>query len=266
LRGEPPRGWRIGSRYRNRRWRKRLSEQRSCGRQAGAKHQAVHQAFIGLRWDLLVGNLLLRVGHLSAMAPACAGVRARRRGHRRIAAKHPKRCHQQSKERQQPQKVLGGHARHLGPGRHVGKRRGRHGMLSARASGTLESLWRESALDMGVKIRAHSSRGAMSSAKVRQPLAITVALRFGRELISKLRESRSRNRNSPPTTLRTNRNRDWTAWLIERLEKPGTVLFAVGAGHLAGPESVQQMLATRGLEAQRIDIPRRPDNPEPVRD
>ena len=50
----------------------------------------------------------------------------------------------------------------------------------------------------------------------------------------------------------TRRNRAWTQWLIERLERPGTVLFAVGSGHLAGRDSVQSMLAEHGLEATRI--------------
>ena len=49
------------------------------------------------------------------------------------------------------------------------------------------------------------------------------------------------------------RNRAWTGWLQSRLERPGTVLFAVGAGHLAGPDSVQRMLAARGLTVTRID-------------
>jgi uncharacterized protein YbaP (TraB family) len=49
------------------------------------------------------------------------------------------------------------------------------------------------------------------------------------------------------------RNAAWTLWLEERLKKPGTLLFAVGAGHLAGRESVQAMLARRGLEVKRID-------------
>ncbi|HEU0099931.1 MAG TPA: TraB/GumN family protein [Allosphingosinicella sp.] len=49
------------------------------------------------------------------------------------------------------------------------------------------------------------------------------------------------------------RNAAWTAWLEERLKKPGTLLFAVGAGHLAGRESVQSMLAKRGLRVKRVD-------------
>lgn len=49
------------------------------------------------------------------------------------------------------------------------------------------------------------------------------------------------------------RNAAWTEWLEKRLERPGRVLFAVGAGHLAGPDSVQKMLEARGLTARRID-------------
>ncbi len=50
----------------------------------------------------------------------------------------------------------------------------------------------------------------------------------------------------------TRRNTAWTSWLIERLERPGTLLFAVGAGHLAGHDSVQSMLAERGLTVARV--------------
>lgn len=53
--------------------------------------------------------------------------------------------------------------------------------------------------------------------------------------------------------LLTERNRTWTEWLARRLERPGTILFAVGAGHLAGRDSVQSMLASHGLTARRID-------------
>lgn len=49
------------------------------------------------------------------------------------------------------------------------------------------------------------------------------------------------------------RNRAWTDWLVARMERPGTVLFAVGAGHLVGPDSVQAMLAARDVPSQRID-------------
>jgi uncharacterized protein YbaP (TraB family) len=53
--------------------------------------------------------------------------------------------------------------------------------------------------------------------------------------------------------LLTRRNRAWSEWLARRLEKPGIVLFAVGAGHLAGKQSVQAMLSGRGLTVTRLD-------------
>lgn len=49
------------------------------------------------------------------------------------------------------------------------------------------------------------------------------------------------------------RNAAWTLWLENRLKTPGTLLFAVGAGHLAGRESVQAMLERRGLKVTRVD-------------
>ena len=48
------------------------------------------------------------------------------------------------------------------------------------------------------------------------------------------------------------RNRNWADWIAERLKSPGTVFMAVGAGHLAGANSVQAALAQRGIEAARV--------------
>jgi len=48
------------------------------------------------------------------------------------------------------------------------------------------------------------------------------------------------------------RNAAWTDWLIHRLDRPGILLFAVGAAHLAGRDSVQNMLAARGFRVRRI--------------
>jgi uncharacterized protein len=48
------------------------------------------------------------------------------------------------------------------------------------------------------------------------------------------------------------RNAHWTDWIAGRLQQPGTVFVAVGAGHLAGPNSVQNMLAARGISAKRV--------------
>lgn len=49
------------------------------------------------------------------------------------------------------------------------------------------------------------------------------------------------------------RNQAWARWIERRLAEPGTVLIAVGAGHLGGRGSVQEMLAQRGLHAERIN-------------
>lgn len=48
------------------------------------------------------------------------------------------------------------------------------------------------------------------------------------------------------------RNANWAEWIERRLEEPGTVFVAVGAGHLAGRDSVQDHLKRRGLEVRRI--------------
>jgi uncharacterized protein YbaP (TraB family) len=52
--------------------------------------------------------------------------------------------------------------------------------------------------------------------------------------------------------LMTKRNAKWADWLKKRLERPGTVFVAVGAGHLAGNDSVQRMLAAQGVRAERV--------------
>ena len=52
--------------------------------------------------------------------------------------------------------------------------------------------------------------------------------------------------------LLTDRNARWAAWIAKRMEKPGNLFIAVGAGHLAGKQSVQAWLARRGLKAKRI--------------
>ena len=54
------------------------------------------------------------------------------------------------------------------------------------------------------------------------------------------------------TALLTNRNRAWTSWVQQRLARPGVIFMAVGAGHLAGKDSVQDMLRQRGIRAIRV--------------
>jgi uncharacterized protein YbaP (TraB family) len=48
------------------------------------------------------------------------------------------------------------------------------------------------------------------------------------------------------------RNARWADWIAKRMEQPGTVFIAVGAGHLAGDHSVQTLLAKKHLTATRI--------------
>ncbi|MEM1133691.1 MAG: TraB/GumN family protein [Pseudomonadota bacterium] len=72
--------------------------------------------------------------------------------------------------------------------------------------------------------------------------------------VSAMQSGLSREELGEPfyNVLLVDRNRAWAEWLDDRLDKPGTVLVAVGAGHLAGPDSVQVMLDKRGLKAERI--------------
>ena len=48
------------------------------------------------------------------------------------------------------------------------------------------------------------------------------------------------------------RNRNWATWIEERMKQPGTVFIAVGAGHLGGKDSVQDVLAKHGIKAVRV--------------
>jgi uncharacterized protein YbaP (TraB family) len=53
-------------------------------------------------------------------------------------------------------------------------------------------------------------------------------------------------------TLLVGRNKHWADWIKTRLDKPGTVFVAVGAGHLSGQGSVQDQLKTRGIDTTRV--------------
>lgn len=48
------------------------------------------------------------------------------------------------------------------------------------------------------------------------------------------------------------RNEKWAEWIANRLNRPGTVFMAVGAGHLVGNDSVQTFLARRNIRSQRV--------------
>ena len=66
----------------------------------------------------------------------------------------------------------------------------------------------------------------------------------------------ARDADDAPVTrqlLLVERNRRWAEWVEQRMARPGTLLVAVGAGHLAGQESLITMLTARGLNASRLD-------------
>lgn len=58
----------------------------------------------------------------------------------------------------------------------------------------------------------------------------------------------------PVTTavLLHSRNERWAEWIDARMDEPGQVFIAVGAGHLAGEKSVQDFLAQRDFTVTRI--------------
>jgi uncharacterized protein YbaP (TraB family) len=60
--------------------------------------------------------------------------------------------------------------------------------------------------------------------------------------------------DSPPLmdALLKRRNANWSNWIERRLASPGTIFVAVGAGHLAGPDSVLAMLQRDGYRVKRI--------------
>ncbi len=66
---------------------------------------------------------------------------------------------------------------------------------------------------------------------------------FNRELADspELRENLLRKRNA-----------NWNIWLQRRMQQPGTVMVAVGAGHLSGSDSVISMLEKSGYKVKRV--------------
>jgi len=52
--------------------------------------------------------------------------------------------------------------------------------------------------------------------------------------------------------LLVDRNKRWAFWISNRMKEPGTVFIAVGAGHLAGKDSVMEQLKGYRLNAKRV--------------
>ena len=92
---------------------------------------------------------------------------------------------------------------------------------------------------------SHLSEIVPSSALTTPPMADARAL--ARDMNESLKDS-----PEVAKTLLTDRNARWATWIKQRMAKPGTVFIAVGAGHLAGADSVQAQLAKQGVTAQRI--------------
>ena len=61
--------------------------------------------------------------------------------------------------------------------------------------------------------------------------------------------------DSPETynTMFVERNARWADWIAKRMKTPGTIMVAVGAGHLSGPDSVQNKLALLGVKSARVN-------------
>lgn len=77
---------------------------------------------------------------------------------------------------------------------------------------------------------------------------------WGQGHAAKLAELMNAEQDDPAmiAALLTNRNRAWAGWMKARMDRPGTVFVAVGAGHLAGKNSVQDFLIRHGLPATRV--------------
>jgi uncharacterized protein YbaP (TraB family) len=73
--------------------------------------------------------------------------------------------------------------------------------------------------------------------------------------VDKIGNSFNRDLQSSPelkAALLTRRNFNWSQWIERRMAQPGTVMVAVGAGHLAGESSVQKYLQSRGYKVKRL--------------
>lgn len=52
--------------------------------------------------------------------------------------------------------------------------------------------------------------------------------------------------------LLTTRNANWKKWIEQRMAEPGSIMVAVGAGHLAGKDSVVDLLQRDGYRVHRL--------------
>tara|TARA_R110000782_G_scaffold78276_6_gene155278 strand:+ start:34975 stop:35940 length:966 start_codon:yes stop_codon:yes gene_type:complete len=72
-----------------------------------------------------------------------------------------------------------------------------------------------------------------------------------RELAKQMNESLKETPEMAQALL-YDRNARWVKWIVQRMEQPGTVFVAVGAGHLAGKGSVIDLLNKGNLTVRRV--------------
>ncbi|WP_247594857.1 TraB/GumN family protein [Sphingopyxis sp. PAMC25046] len=88
---------------------------------------------------------------------------------------------------------------------------------------------------------------------VKEVGALTAA--WGRADVAALEKVINEDIDSVPAARKaiiTDRNRRWSAWIKRRMAQRGTVLVAVGAGHLVGSDGVPAMVAANGFKVTRV--------------
>jgi uncharacterized protein YbaP (TraB family) len=97
--------------------------------------------------------------------------------------------------------------------------------------------------------------GALEQPKAVQKQFDSMLAAWARGDVQAIARSFNADMNGSPALsdlLLKRRNANWSQWIARRMGQPGTLLVAVGAGHLAGPDSVQAMLQQRGLKVTRV--------------
>jgi uncharacterized protein len=117
-------------------------------------------------------------------------------------------------------------------------------------------------LDMFAKLpgasasKAPAPSAAVQTKAVAASLLIRLQTAWNQGDTSSFSSMLEQMRSKSPETYRLlflDRNARWAGWIANRLQQPGTVFVAVGAGHLAGRDSVQMRLADRRIRSQRIN-------------
>ena len=119
----------------------------------------------------------------------------------------------------------------------------------------------QSQLDMFAQLPAPRAAAAAPAGKPGSQIAMPTVMQWMQTAWNKGDQRIFTNvieqmRKTSPATYEmmfTRRNANWAAWIARRLDQPGTVFVAVGAGHLAGMDSVQAKLSDLGVKSERIN-------------